>query len=110
MTSDEIEFRCDVLLTFQVALLGMVVPSLRGVTVGWDEDSITGICFYDCDITDEEVEVASQIETEIYASFPDHEVSVTAVKYPMPNNLEIKVLEAWAYCRNEYGPWTQSRD
>ena len=91
----------DVLLTFQVALLGMVVPSLRGVTVGWDENSIYGICFFDCDIGDDEFEIASDIEGEIMASYPDHKVEVTAESFTYPNLLNNRTLKAWVYRRNE---------
>lgn len=101
MTNNEINFRRDVLLTFQVALLGMILPSLRGVTVGWDDDNIVSVCLYDCKICDDEDEITSDIEAEIMASFPDHKVSVTPEKYAYPNDLNIKTLKAWVYRRKE---------
>lgn len=99
--NDEINFRGDVLLTFQVALLGMIVPSLRGVTVGWDSKKIIAKCFYDGEIGDEEAEMASEVETEIYASYPDHEVEVRAFRLDYPVQLNPHVLQAWVYCRKE---------
>ena len=76
--NDEITLRSNVLIAFQVALLGMITSSLRGVTVNWDSMKITAEFFYDCDIGDEEFEITNDIEGEICASFPDHEVKVIA--------------------------------
>ncbi|MDH4183327.1 MAG: hypothetical protein OEV92_03825 [Nitrospinota bacterium] len=100
--SKEGEFRCEVLVRFQVALLNMVTPSLRGVTVGWGDKKIYAICFYDCDIGDEEEECASEIETEIMASFPDHHVRVVAeAAKDISDNLNSRTLKAWVYSRME---------
>lgn len=101
MSNPELEFRRAVLLTFQVALLGMVTPSLRGVTVGWDERRIVGRCFFDGRVGESEVEAASEVEAEVMASFPDHEVSVTAERLDEPVPLNSRSLTAWVYCRKE---------
>ena len=103
MWSEEIEFRCGVLIAFQVALLGMVTPSLRGVTVGWDANNIHAICFYDCDIGDEEEESASDIEGEIMAHYyPNCHVSVIAeAAKDISDNLNSRTLKAWVYFRKE---------
>jgi len=101
MTGDETKLRRDVLLTFQVALLGMVTPSLRGVTVRWDCESISAHCYYDGEVTEAETEVASDIEAEIVASFPDHEVEVLAKRLDYPDDLTSRTLTAWVYARSE---------
>jgi hypothetical protein len=97
----EIALRRDVLLTFQVALLGMVDNHLRGVTVSWDEDRIEGVLLYDGALSDVEEETASDVEAEIMASFPEHEVSVAARRYDAPADLNASGLIAWAYRRRE---------
>lgn len=101
MSDPELELRRGVLLTFQVALLGMVTPSLRGVTVGWDKRRIVGRCLFDGRVGESEVEAASEVEAEVMASFPDHEVSVTAEQLDEPAPLNSRSLTAWVYCRKE---------
>ena len=99
--NNEVALRRDVLLTFQVALLGMVDNHLRGVTVSWDDGRIEGILLYDGVLGDIEEETASDVEAEIMASFPEHEVSVEARRYDAPADLNASGLRAWAYCRRE---------
>jgi hypothetical protein len=99
--NDDIRLRHDVLLGFQVALLGMVTPSLRGVTVAWDEGSITGRLFYDGELADDADETASDVEAEIAASFPEHEVVITAERYDAPASMNDRGLMAWVYRRRE---------
>lgn len=97
----EIDLRRDVLLTFQVGLLGMVDDHLRGVTVSWDDGRIDGVLLYDGALGDIEVETASDVEAEIMASFPEHEVSVAARRYDAPGDLNAAGLKAWVFCRRE---------
>ena len=93
--------RTDVLLTFQVALLDAVRPSLRGVTVGWDERTIRATCIYEGVIGLSEQEECWDLEGEIAAAFPDHEVTVRAVRLDTPSDLSGELLSEWVYCRKE---------
>jgi len=95
------ELRWRVLLTFQVALLGMVPPSLRGVTVGWNDRRIVGRCFYDGPIGDREREECSDIEAEVMASFPEYDVEVVAERLDASQDLNPELLNAWVYRRKE---------
>jgi len=95
------EFRRRVLVGFQVALLGMVTPSLRGITVGWDERRIVGRCFFDGPIGESERETCSDIEAEIMASFAEHDVEVVAERLDAPQDLTTELLDAWVYRRKE---------
>ena len=96
---DELSFRRDVLLRFQVALLGMVEPHLRGVTVGWSATEIEATMFFDGRLGDDEEEVASDVEAELVASFPDHQVTVVAERLDPPETTPMR--EAWVYKRRE---------
>ena len=100
-TNVEITLRRDVLLTFQVALLGMVDQRLRGVTVSWDVEKVRGRLFFDGPIGDVEVETASDIEAEIMASFPGHQVSVTSHRCDAPADLIAHGLKVWVYRRRD---------
>lgn len=99
--NDKIALRRDVLLTFQVALLGMVDAHLRGVTVSWDNERIDGHLLYHGALGDLEEETASDIEAELMASFPEHEVCVTARRCDAPEDLRTECLKAWVYRRRE---------
>jgi hypothetical protein len=103
MTTDnhEISLRREVLLTFQVALLGMVEKHLRAVGVTWDDGRINAVLLYEDMPGDLEEETASDIEAEIMASFPEHEVSVKAQRFDAPADLEKLRLKAWVYRRRE---------
>ena len=99
--SNEIEMRSKVLLAFQTALLGMVTPFLRGVAVAWSDKAITGRLLFDSDVAIEERECASDVEAEVAAAFPDHEVDVKAETYSFPKPMNEKGLVAWVYRRRE---------
>lgn len=101
MAGQDREFRRRVLLTFQVALLGMVTPALRGVTVRWGERRILAHCLFDGPTGEEEREACSDIEAEVMASFPDHEVDVFARRIDAPKDLTPELLDAWVYRRKE---------
>lgn len=101
MPSSDKELRRSVLLVFQVALLGMVTPALRAVTVGWCGRRIVAHCIYDGPIGGTELEDCSDIEGEVIASFPEHEVEVTAKRRDFPGELSSEFLAAWVYVRKE---------
>lgn len=101
MQGAEVGLRQRVLLAFQVALLGMVGPTLRGVTVGWDERRIRARFFFDGPAGEEERDVCSDVEAEVLASFPDYEVEVTAERSDSPRDLAPGILDAWVYRRKE---------
>ncbi len=96
------ELRVQVMMTLQVALLGEVHPSVRKVGVGWTDKSIRVQVFHDGEPNEDEVESASWIETEIMASFPDHDVEVSTVRFDRPGVIRnIEGITAWAYSRWE---------
>ena len=103
MTSDitDLQLRRDVLLAFQVALLGMVGHRLRGVTVAWSDCVISGRLLFDGELGADEAECASDVEAEIAASFPTHEIEVVAQRYDAPEPLNERGLMAWVYRRKE---------
>jgi hypothetical protein len=103
MPSDhkEIEIRRKLLLRFQTALLGMITPALRGVAVSWTDRTIVGRLLFDSDVADNEFECASDVEAEVAAAFPDHEVGIKAETYPHPRPMIERGLDAWVYRRKE---------
>jgi hypothetical protein len=81
-------------------LLGEVSARLRAVTVSYDDKSIHLDCYYDGNITDEDREAMSCVQTELMAVFPEaHSVthSVQQKDYPSP----IPKEATWAFFRKE---------
>lgn len=101
MSGTSQELRRRVLLTFQVALLGMVTPTLRGITASWGDHRILGRCFFDGPLGEEEREMCSDIEAELMASLPEYEVEVSAERRDTPEELGPVSLGAWVYRRKE---------
>ena len=101
MDDEKIELRRSILLTFQVALLGMVMPNLRGITVGWDTDTIRAHFYYDGVIGDSEKESTSDVEAEVIASFPNYTVFTELLRLDFPQALNTEILIAWVYLRQE---------
>ncbi|MCL1471629.1 scaffold protein involved in DNA repair [Argonema antarcticum] len=94
-----VEMRNSVILSVQRALLGEVSPALRGVTVGWDENSIAILCYYDRKISPEDREAMSCVETEVMADFPDLQMDLDVIQCDVPQ--EMKLLDVWVYRRSE---------
>lgn len=101
MSEPSAEFRSRVLLAFQVALLGMVTPPLRAVTVGWEGKRIAAKCIFDRAIASDDWDACSDIEGEVLASFPDHEVEVSPMCLERGRELRAELLTAWVYRRME---------
>jgi hypothetical protein len=97
----ELALRLNVLTVLQVALLDMVTPSLRGVTVTWNEQAIDVGMLFDGAVGELDEERASDVEAELMASFPDHRVRVAAERYDAPAPLNARTTKAWVYRRFE---------
>lgn len=96
------ELRIRVLLTLQTALLGEVHPSARKVGVGWSDKRIGVEIFHDGEPSEDAVESASCVETELMAAFPDHEVEVSAVRFDSPKPIQIvEGISEWVFSRWE---------
>ena len=68
------ELRVRVLLSMQVALLGMVTANMRSVLVSWTETSVNIRIVFEGSVSSAENELASEIESEVMSHLPSHEV------------------------------------
>lgn len=95
-----IPVRAELLLSVQRALLGAVSPSLRGVTVGWQDNLIRLRFYFDGPISDEEYSAVQVVSTEVIADFQSPwEINEEILRLDPPTPLEC--LEAWAFLRRE---------
>ncbi len=65
----------DLLLVTQRALLGEVIPSLRGVAVEWKNNTIVVYFYHDGEISPELWNNFSCVVTEIVANFSSAKIS-----------------------------------
>lgn len=68
------EMRSQVLLTLQVSLLGMVTRNLYAVLVSWSENEVNVRMLFDRCCSQDDVELASEVESEMMAGLPKHTV------------------------------------
>lgn len=78
------DLRVSVLLGMQIALLGCIGCGVRKVLCQWDEHEIKGRVIFDGEIREEDAEAILEAETEMMASFPHHDVSLTCERCDVP--------------------------
>ena len=89
-----------VLVALQQALLGEVSARLRAVTVAHDDTSIHFDCYYDGEISDEDREAMSCVETELMSMFPStHRITYQLHRKYFPD--PIPKDKTWAFFRKE---------
>jgi hypothetical protein len=99
-----LDFRIQVLLSFQRALWDMVTPPLRGVAVRLTEPLIEARFLYEHEPTEDEVQIVAEVETYVLADFtPPTDVSFAAVGASPPGLRELVTGEEWVYLRREAG-------
>ncbi len=95
------EFRRNVLLVAQVALLGEVSISVRGVTLGWTSSEIILRAFVEGPVNEDDQEAMHCVGSEIIAAFPNHRIEVKVTRLDPPLALNAHVLNAWVFLRKE---------
>lgn len=99
-----LDFRIQVLLSFQRALWDMVTPPLRGVAILLAEPLIEARFIYEHEPTDDEVQIVAEVETYVIADFtPPTNVSFKVVGALPPAPRELLPREEWIYLRREAG-------
>src|SRR3954467_1844181 len=100
---DSHSMHVSVRLSIQRALLGEVSSRLRGVRVSYDPGSIRIEAFFDGKITEEDRGSMSEVETEVYADFPqDYDVVCHRERLDAPARIPQDGL--WIYRRREDVP------
>lgn len=95
------ELRVSVLLTMQVALLGAVGPDVRKVLCRWDVSKIRIRAVFDGPIREADADVMSEVETEIMASFPSHDISLVCERLDFPQPILMHDGERAVFARIE---------
>lgn len=92
------ELRVRVLLTMQVALLGMVTTNMRSVLVSWTDTSVNVRIVFEGAVSPADNELASEIESEVMSHLPSHAVicrteSSLPPEKVMPSTNEVFVFQ-----------------
>ncbi len=95
------DFRVSVLLTMQISLLGAVGPDVRSVLCRWSSSEIRVRAVFDGPIREDDAEVMCEVETEMIASFPYHDISVICERFDAPQLISRLVDEGAVFARLE---------
>jgi hypothetical protein len=103
-TSEELNFRAQVLLSVQRALWDLVTPKLRGVAIkiSKPDRSIDARFLYARDLTLALDEIVSEAEAYVAADFDETvKIRFSAQYLPIGNSRDLEAGEEWVYRRRE---------
>lgn len=101
-TDIDTEFRVQVLLSIQQALLGLVTPDLRAVAARIHPGSVEGQFIYGGPVTELQEETVEEFETLVLADLkPPVSVNFAAVAAPPPAELDFAGGATYCYLRRE---------
>jgi hypothetical protein len=94
-----VELRVRVLMSLQVALLGMVTVSMRSVLVSWTDKNVQIRVVFDQMISQDEEELVSEIESEVISHLPEHTICCQAEFCPLPTKVKVNFNEVRVFER-----------
>jgi hypothetical protein len=92
-----------ILDAFEFALLDSMTPNLIGIHVTWTESHISGVYFYEGDISEDEEELVSDAEGEVIAHFSVHMIDFVALGNAENIDLDQFKGGVWIYRRSPEG-------
>jgi len=96
--------RAEAIIFMQRALLGMVTPELRGVTIRVGENLVHSRMIYEREPSEDDRELVSEVETEMIAAYlPEVDVAVVPDAVFPSAWPELLPDERWVYRRREPG-------
>ena len=96
-------FETTIRLSFQRAMRGEIRPSMRLITVGWNENltELHVIAYFDKEVTDEENESVNNITAEVFADIDFESEKINCV-YDADRPLgQLEILKFIAFARKE---------
>jgi len=97
----EINDRIILLLGAQKALLGMITPRMRGVTMRMEGRKIFLRFILDSPQTMEDFDTCHEVASEVAAEFNDALVDVEIITREMPSPIVDLGMDDWAFIRSE---------
>lgn len=99
MNTSTVDLRVRVLLTLQAALLGMVTANMRAVLVSWTDKDVRVRVVFDQGVSPEDVEIVSEIESEVISHLPNHAVLCQAEACLSPTRVQTNAGEVLVFQR-----------
>lgn len=95
------QLRTKVLLSFQRALLGMIYPSIRAITIGFESEKVLKvICYLDRKPNEEDFENLSEVTSEVCSDFQFEKVDEKCIESNEPIS-KLYTLSDWVFIRKE---------
>ncbi|HOY96206.1 MAG TPA: hypothetical protein PK509_10730 [Catalimonadaceae bacterium] len=99
--SEYLVLRRDVLLSIQRALWGMIYPSIRAISVGFEGTKKLKVIYYlDREPNDDDYENLSDVTGEVCSDIAFKEVEEIC-KFSLEPFSKLDNLESWVYIRKE---------
>ena len=99
------DFRAKLYLSLTHSFLGKIDPRLRAIQMKFDNDQIRVICYFDGEITDDDIEEISEVEDVIISDFctPYNKIMVLCEckRLDAPAELPCDKITEWFYLRKE---------
>ena len=91
-----------VFMSIHRSLLGSIKPNLRGVTYRWEYHNIVVDCYFDGEISEEDKELMSIANAEVYADFPEGWIiEFNCIRVDGPQKIFPEEKHNWIYLRYE---------
>lgn len=79
--------RIKAILSLNRALLRAVSPQLRAAAVSWNSREITIFMYYDGEISDEDLDSAQSVTTEVISDFPQYLLNEKIMRWDFPKEI-----------------------
>jgi hypothetical protein len=93
------ELRVEVLLSTYKAILGMISPNVRLVSIDWDSDYYAIKAYFDRPVIDDDFDILKAITTEVAAHFPQMNDFKEYAEYSLEPIENIKALKEMVFLR-----------
>ncbi len=99
MNNKEIELRVAVLLSTYSALIGRISPNMRSIHIDWGDDFYIIKAYFDRPTDKSDLELLSDVSTEVAADFPKFKSIDEYVEYSVEPAIDLKPLKEVVFMR-----------
>jgi hypothetical protein len=93
------ELRVLVLLSTHTAMLGMISPDIRLISIDWGSNYYVIKAYFDRPVTDDDFDILKAITTEVAADFPQMDDFKEYAEYSHDPIQSIKALKEMVFLR-----------
>jgi hypothetical protein len=93
------ELRVQVLLSTYKAMLGMISPNVRLISIAWDNSYFKICAYFDRPVIDEDYDILKSISTEVASNFPEMNDITEYAEYSLEPIVQLKPLSEMVFLR-----------